>query len=90
MKSVTIMLHDDGTFMVREEEMAEEMAEPMEGGQTFDNADDAMQAAMQMLRGEGASEEEAAGAMQSGYKSVAGNRSAPAAGSTDVKAVFGE
>ena len=85
MKSVTIMLHDDGTFMVQEGEVTEEMA-----GQTFDNADDAMQAAMQMLRGEGASEEEAAGAMQSGYKSVAGNRSAPAAGSTDVKAVFGE
>lgn len=90
MKSVTIMLHDDGTFMVREEEAAEEMGEPMEGGQTFDNADDACQAALVLLRGDGASDEEAAGAMQSGYKSVAGNRAAPAAGSPDVKALFGE
>ena len=49
MKAVTIMLHDDGSFMVSEEEIDA----PMEGGggETFASAEEACDAALSMLRG---------------------------------------
>ena len=88
MKAVTIMLHDDGSFMVSEEEMDETMDG---GGETFASAEEACDAALSMLRGEGASPEEAEAAMQGGYDSVAGNRAGPApGGGGDVAAMFGE
>ena len=74
MKCIEIMLHDDGTFMVRECEP--EMKTDMEGGQTFDNAEDAMAAGMEMLRsGEGAASD-LEHSMSDGYNKVAGNRAA--------------
>ena len=90
MKAVTIMLHDDGSFMVSEEEMDETM-DGGGGGETFASADEACAAALSMLRGEGASPEEADAAMQDGYDSVAGNRAGPApGGGGGVSAMFGE
>lgn len=87
MKAVIVMLHDDGSFMVQETAAP---AEPMEG-ETFASAEEAMQAAMEMLRGAGAGEEEQAAAMQGGYNKVAGNKMQPAAGGGDsVAAMFGE
>lgn len=68
MKCIEIMLHDDGSFMVRECEP--KMEESMEGGQTFASAEEAMQAAMELLTTEGR-ESELEASMAAGYGSVA-------------------
>jgi hypothetical protein len=70
MRCVEIMIHDDGTFHVRECEPPE-ADEPMEGGQTFQSAEEAAAAAIQMLQApaEGGQNELQA-AMQGGYDKV--------------------
>jgi len=89
MKCVEIMLSDEGTFTVIEcapsEEMGKESAEG--SGKTFDNAEDASNAAMELLR-EPASPDQANAAMSAGYDKVAGNK--PKAGMSSMSSVFGE
>ena len=75
MKCIEIMLKDDGTFVVAECPPSEEMQGEMEGGKTYDNADDAMTGAMELLTLEGR-ESELEGAMDAGYNKVAGKRGA--------------
>ena len=71
MRCIEIMLHDDGTFHVRECPPRE--ADDMEGGESFDSAEDAARAALELLTsdraGEGSSEMQAA--MEGGYNKVA-------------------
>ena len=71
MRCVEIMIHDDGSFMVRECEPPE--MEEMEGGQTFKSAEEAAQAAIQILQSAPAGgENELQAAMHGGYNKVAG------------------
>lgn len=71
MRCVEIMLHADGQFMVRECPPRE--MEDMEGAESFDSAEDAARAALELLtsdrQGEGSSEMQAA--MEGGYNKVA-------------------
>lgn len=72
MKCIEIMLHDDGSYMVRECEP--EMGEGMEGAQTFQSAEEAMQAGMELLASErqGPESGEMRAAMSSGYNKAKG------------------
>ena len=75
MRCVKLMSHDDGTFMVLECEPP--APEEMQGGQTFQSAEEAAQAAVQMLSEAGEANEMQA-AMQGGYDKMMGNKAPPA------------
>ncbi len=71
MRCVEIMIHDDGTYHVRE--CPPPSPEEMQGGETFQSAEEAAQAAVQMLQGpEAGGPSELEAAMQGGYDKVAG------------------
>lgn len=87
-KCVEIDLADDGTYSVSEcppKEEAMPGEEGGEGGQTFDNAEDAMAAAMELLSSDRVPDEMGA---QTGYDK--GAKPMMNAGKPKVAAVFGE